>query len=272
MRKKIYYIILLIVIYSFNSHALESHPTGARSLALSNAFVSVSDTWSTFHNQAGLALIEQFTAAVFYESEFTIDELSLTAGSLILPVNAGTFGLCFSQFGQGSFKENKIGLAFAKPLSEKIYAGIQIDYFSQRFPENSGTFAFATFEAGIIYSPNKKLFLGVHIFNPISGGIETLEGKQKMPVIFRLGGHYEFDEMILISVEIQKDPENPFLIKTGIEFSPVQNFVLRFGVSGKPVNYTAGLGYRFGKVTTDIGFSYHGNLGLTPAISIQFYL
>ena len=252
--------------------ALENHPTGARSLALSNAFVSISDTWSTFHNQAGLALFKQFSAGVYYESKFAIEELSLTASSLILPVNAGTFGFSFSQFGKGSFKENKVGLAFAKSLSEKIHAGIQLDYFSQRFPENSNAFGFATFETGIIYSPNKKLFLGAHIFNPISGGIETNEGKQKMSAIFRVGGHYQFDEMILISVETQKEAETPFLIKTGIEFYPVQNLAFRFGVSGKPVNYTTGLGYGFRKVTTDIGFSYHGNLGLTPSISVQFKL
>lgn len=252
--------------------ALENHPTGARSLALSHAFISISDTWSTFHNQAGLALNEGFSAGVFYESKFMLDELSLMAGSLILPVHAGTFGFSFFQFGQGSFKENKVGLAFAKSLSEKIQVGIQLDYFSQRFPENSGAFGFATFEGGIIYTPNKKLFLGAHVFNPISNGVGTPEGRQKTPIIFRTGGHYQFDEMILVTIETQKDSQNPFLIKTGIEFSPVQNLALRFGVSGKPVNYTAGLGYTFGNVTTDIGFSYHGNLGLTPSVSIQFNL
>ena len=272
MNKKIYFIVLLIAIINSNLFAIENHPTGARSLALSHAFISISDVWSTFHNQAGLTGIEQFSAGVFYESRFMVDELSLAAGSLILPVNTGTFGFSFFQFGKGSFKENRVALAFAKQLSEKFSAGIQLDYFSQRLPENNSAFGFATFEAGVIYSPNKKLFLGTHVFNPISNGIETAEGKQKSPTIFRIGGHYQFDEMILVTVETQKDLKNPFLFKTGIEFSPVQNLALRFGVSGKPVNYTAGMGYSFGKVTTDIGFSYHGNLGLTPSVSIQIKL
>lgn len=270
--KKPFVTFLLFSFSLSNLFALGNYPTGARSLALSHAFISISDIWSTFHNQAGLAQIKQLSAGVSYESKFMVDELSLTAGSLILPVNAGVFGFSFLQFGQGSFKENKIGLAFAKSLSEKLHAGIQLDYFSNRLPENSSAFGFATFEAGIIYSLNKKLFLGAHVFNPISNGIETLEGKQKMPIIVRIGGHYKFDEMILLTIETQKDTGNPFLIKTGIEFSPVQNLALRFGVSGKPVNYTAGLGYSFENITTDIGFSYHGNLGLTPSVSIQFNL
>ena len=271
MKKPALTFILLIFGLS-NSFALENHPVGARSLALSHAFISIPDVWNTFHNQAGLAGIDGFSAGVFYESKFMVDELSLAAGSIILPVNAGTFGFSFYQFGKGSFKESKIGLAFSKQLSEKFSAAIQLDYFSQRLPENSSAFGFATFEAGIIYSPNNKLFLGAHIFNPISNGIETAEGKQKSPTIFRFGGHYQFDEMILVTIETQKDLENPFILKTGIEFSPMQNLALRFGVSGKPVNYTAGIGYTFGKVTTDIGFSYHGNLGVTPSVSIQIKL
>ena len=265
-------IFLFFVIGISNLFALENHPVGARSLALSHSFVSISDIWSTFHNQAGLAQIEGFSAGIFYESKFMVDELSLAAGTIILPVNAGTFGFSFYQFGQGTFKESKIGLAFSKQLSEKFSAAIQLDYFSQRMPENDGAFGFATFEAGIIYSPNKKLFLGAHIFNPISNGLGTSEGKQKSPTIFRVGGHYQFDEMILVTVETQKDLENPFILKTGIEFSPVKNLALRFGVSGKPVNYTTGIGYSFGKITTDIGFSYHGNLGLTPSVSVQIKL
>ncbi len=271
MKKPALTIILLFFGFS-NLFCVENHPVGARSLALSNSFVSISDLWSTFHNQAGITGVDGFSAGVFYESKFMVAELSLAAGTIILPVNAGAFGFSFYQFGQGSFKESKVGLAFSKQLSEKFSAAIQLDYFSQHLPENSSAFGFATFEAGIIYSPNNKLFIGAHVFNPISNGLETLEGKQKSPAIFRVGGHYQFDEMILVTVETQKDLENPFIIKTGIEFYPVKNFALRFGVSGKPVNYTAGIGYTFGKVTTDIGFSYHGNLGVSPSVSIQIKL
>jgi hypothetical protein len=231
---------LTIILFIFglsNLFAIENHPVGARSLALSHAFVSISDVWSTFHNQAGLTGIEGFSAGVFYESKFMVDELSLAAGSIILPVNAGTFGFSFYQFGKGEFKENKIGLTFAKQLSEKFSAAIQLDYFSQRLPENSKAFGFATFEAGIIYSPNKKLFLGAHVFNPISNGMETAEGKQKSPTVFRVGGHYQFDDMILVTVETQKDLENPFIIKTGIEFSPVQNLALHRNYLMLKMNY-----------------------------------
>jgi hypothetical protein len=252
--------------------AAENHPSGARALALSNAFVSVSDNWSTFHNQAGLAGLESFSAGVFYESRFMVDELSQVAGSLALPIKSGTFGFSFSQFGKGTYKEHKVGLAFAKSLTKKISAAIQLDYLSERFPENERAAGFATFEAGIVYAATEELFLGAHIFNPIQEGIKTPEGVQKMPAVFRIGGHYQFPKIVLLIFETEKNFENPLLFKSGLEFSPVKNMALRFGVSGKPVSYTAGIGFQTGKIVTDIGFSYHGNLGLTPSISIQFNL
>jgi hypothetical protein len=271
MKKGFYFLILLIFVFA-NSYSIENYPAGARSRSLSNAFVSISDIWSTFHNQAGIAGLSGVSAGFYYESRFMIDELTQVAGTLVLPTKSGNFGISFSQFGKGSFKENKLGIAFAKSLSEKLSAAVQLDYLSQILPENSRAKGFATFEAGIIYTTNQKLYLGAHVFNPILGGIETLEGKLQTPASFRLGGHYQFDNLVMLIVEAQKDTKNPLILKTGIEFSPVQNLALRFGVSGKPFNYTAGIGYRFGKITTDIGFGYHGNLGITPSVSVQFEL
>jgi len=255
-----------------NVLALENHPIGARSLGLSHASVSFSDVWGTFHNQAGIAGLEGFSAGFFYESRFGVDLLSLSAGSVVLPVGEGAFGLSFFQFGSGVFKENKYALAYARRLSEKWSAGIQLDYLTQTFPENARAKGFATVEGGVLFQPSEKLHLGAHVFNPVKGGTEAPAGKVEMPVIFRAGGHYRFDEMVLVAFEAEKDNQNPALLKSGIEFLPVENLALRFGVSGKPFKYTAGVGYKTGNLSADLGFSYHGNLGITPSVSVQIHL
>jgi hypothetical protein len=250
----------------------ENNPAGARSLALSHASVSFSDAWATFHNQAGLAGAAHFSAAVFFESRFGIDELSLAAGSLILPARQGAFGLSMYQFGKGSFSNNKYGLAYAYRLSEKWSAGLQLDYFTQRLPENGQTKGFATFEGGLLFIPDGKLHLGAHVFNPVSGGFEIPSGKVEMPMIIRAGGHYAFDDTVLIAFEAEKTSRHPLVIKSGVEFIPAENFAVRIGVSGKPLKYTAGFGYSTAPVSVDLGFAYHGNLGITPSISVQFGL
>lgn len=260
----------LLIFRFIDIYSNENYPVGARSLALSHASVSFSDVWSAFHNQAGLAGLNRFSTGFFYESRFGVDELSLTAGSVVLPVRPGNFGLSFSQFGKGTFKENKFGLAFSRSFSEKWSAGIQLDYFLQTFPENERLYGFATFEGGVLFQPSESLTLGAHVFNPVKGGIETPAGKTEMPLVFRAGGNYWFDEMLMVAFETEKDNQNPLMVKTGVEFWPVENFAIRLGVSGKPFKYTAGIGYRTGNFSADAGFGYHGNLGFSPSVSIQF--
>jgi hypothetical protein len=255
-----------------NGKAIENPRAGARALALSDAFVSFTDTWSTFHNQAGLASFVSVSGSVFYTSKFGLKEFSQMAGSFVLPTKTGVFGLGYSQFGTGQFKENKFGIAFAKKLSSEVSAGIQIDYLSSLFPENKRAKGFVTFEGGILYESSEKLNLGVHIFNPFHLGFETLTGKVKMPVTFRTGANYRFSEFLLMCFELEKNSENNLILKTGTEFLPLRNLAIRFGFSGKPFAYTAGIGYQYGKISTDIGFSYHGVLGFTPSVSIQFKL
>jgi len=129
-------ILLFLCFAAIRLSAADNYPVGARSIALSNAFISVTDPWSTFHNQATLSNLSNFSAGVFYESKYLVDELSLAAGTIILPALEGTLGFSFYQLGEGTFKENKIGLAYSKRLSEKLNAAVQFDYFSYRFPEN----------------------------------------------------------------------------------------------------------------------------------------
>ncbi len=265
-------ILLVFLVFPIFTFGSGNYYSGARSTALSNAFVTINDTWSTFHNQATLAQMHSFSAGIYFESRFLMDELSLAAGSVVLPVKAGTFGLAFSQFGEGSYKQHKIGVSFAKKLSSRLNAGIQLNYFSNRYPENDGAFGFATFEGGFTYLATEEFTFGAHMFNPIKNGIQLPQGKQKMETIYRFGGHYRFSDMVLLSMEAQATSEKPVAIKAGLEFSPAKELFIRFGVSGRPVQYTAGFGYSFNRITTDIAFCYHGNLGITPAISIQIKL
>lgn len=236
--------------------ATDNYHGGARLAALSNAAVSLTDSWSTFHNQATLANYQHFAAGIFYESRYMIDELSLAAGTVVLPALGGTLGFSFYQLGEGTYKENKMGFAYSKRLSERINAALQFDYFYMRLPENDQGLGFPTFELGMSYQTSRELCLGVHIFNPVKNGFSTNYSKQKMAAAVRLGGHYQFQEAVLLAFEIQKHSGENAQIKSGLEFSPFDKFALRFGVSGRPVQFSAGFGYVFSRISTNIAFNY----------------
>ena len=175
-------VILLFFLLGLNLHSagIEYYRAGARPLALSDAYVSVSDIWSSFYNQAGIAGIDRLDAGIFYESPFLLKELSNMAGSILLPTKTGTFALSFTQFGKKSYKEKKLGLAFGKQLGKKLKAGIQFDYFSMTLPENDRAFGFTTFEGGVIFTPIREFTLGAHAFNPVNAGIRYEEGMEKI--------------------------------------------------------------------------------------------
>ncbi|MDR2911542.1 MAG: hypothetical protein LBV47_09320 [Bacteroidales bacterium] len=248
--------------------SIDNYPVGARSLALSHASVSFSDVWATFNNQAGLVDLNSISTGFYYEPRFRTN--GLYAGSLVIPSGVGNFGVSFFQFGKRTYKENKFGIAYSKKLSRQLNFGIQFDYMLLTLPENEQAKGFITFEGGVNFTVSENLVLGAHIFNPFQQGIETFSGKQKWPVIFKVGGSYKFNEITFMVLELEKNNSNPLLLKTGIEFNPIDNLAFRFGVSGKPFQYTAGIGYSLGKIIADIGFGYHENLGVTPSVSIQF--
>jgi hypothetical protein len=243
---------------------------GARPLALSDAYVSISDIWSTFHNQAGIAGTDRLASGICYESRFFLKELSTIAGVVVLPTETGNFAFSFVQFGKTSYKEEKLSLAFAKTLGMKIKAGIQFDYFFLSLSENDRTKGFVTFEAGAIYSPSDKISFGAHVFNPSEGGIRFNEGKVKTQAVYSLGGSYHFNETLLTTIQAEKETGYPVCIRTGFEYQPAEVIVFRTGFSALPFRLTTGLGYKVGKLSADIGFSYINSLGITPSVSIQY--
>lgn len=251
------------------SFAPGNYLPGGRSLALGHASVSLSDTWSVFHNQAGMAGLQSVSTGFYFESRFGLDELSLAAVSAVLPTSSGTFGLSFLQFGQGIFKENKFGLAYALQLNEKWSAGIQLVYLCRSLPESRRLRGVPAFEGGILFEPSKDLQFGVHTFHPVPEGLITPAGKIKIPAVVRTGGQYHFDNTTMTAFEILKDSDHTLRFKSGMEWIAADKIILRMGVSAKPFAYSAGMGYRTGYISTDIAFSSHGNLGITPSVSVQ---
>lgn len=267
-----FFLALIFILFSETCRAQDHFPAGARSMALSHASVSFSDSWSSFHNQAGIVGSRSISAAFFFESRYGLDELSLVAGALTVPAGNGAFAGNLFQFGSGNYRISRYALAYAHRLTPKLNGGLQLDYYSRRIAENERVSGFATFEAGLLYLPNRILCFGVHVFNPVQGGYRSTSETEKLPFVIRSGMHYCFDDEVLVAAEIQKDSARPVLFKMGVEFSPVEDLSVRLGVSVKPVRYTAGFGYRYRSLSADLGFGFHGTLGITPALSIQFAL
>lgn len=246
----------------------DNNPIGARSAGIANSSVSISDVWSSHHNQAGLGFVEKLSAGIYYESRYLVSELGLKAGVFALPVRGGVFGLSATSFGYSKYSESKYGLAYAKKFGEKFSVGIQLNYLNTRIAENYGTKGVLTGEIGVQTKISDNLTLGTHIFN-INQSKLVDYNQQRVPTIIRFGGNYTFSDKVFWALEVEKDSHKKPVLKTGIEYHVIDILYLRVGVSSNPFLYSYGFGLKLNKFKLDFSSNVHSVLGYTPQLSLS---
>ena len=257
MKRIIFFIIInSITGFLFAQYQFDS---GARQSGMAGSGVVVSDIWSSYHNQAGLADLTGFSAGLFYSNMFNVHDLRETSFAAAIPVEKyGTAGVNYSYSGNPASNFSKFGLAYAKRLGKRITAGIQIDYlrFNQLNYGNSGA---AVGEIGFMAEPIKNLYLGAHIFNPWRAKLNGTE--DYINSVLRIGAGYNFSEKVLVTAETEKDIDKPIVFRTGTEYNMVAGLFLRAGVALNPVKYSFGLGYNYNGITADVAYISHTILG-----------
>ena len=263
------YFILTISFISFFSPFLskaENAYHGARSAALGNASVSLSDVWSVNNNQAGLGYLKKFSAGVYYENRFLLKELNLKSAVIALPTKDGTFALSINSFGFSLYSQNKYALAYGKTFGEKFSAGMQMDCFTTKFAEGYGKLNEFAVEMGIQAKPINKLIIGMHIFNPrLSKAPED-----GIPTQMRLGFNYLFSEKVFLAIETEKGFNSALEFKAGIEYFPIKDIYLRAGVSTNPSLNAFGLGLNLNQLKIDLSTSFHAVLGFSSCIGLIY--
>jgi hypothetical protein len=267
--KKIVFTVFYMGFCSITFAGGDNNPVGARSAALANSSVSLTDVWSAQHNQAGLAFVRNVSTGIYYENKFMIKELGLKAGAFALPIKGGTFGLLVSNFGYHLYNENKCALSFAKAFGEKFSIGISMDYLNVLIGEGYGRKDMLVAEMGILSKPLKNITIGAHIYNPTRTKIATYNS-ERIPTIFRFGGNYTFSDKVLFAIETEKDISCKALFKAGIEYKPIKQFYLRTGISTNPVLSSFGFGINIKDFQIDFSTHYHQILGFSPQFGLTY--
>ncbi len=241
---------------------------GGRGAGLANASLTFTDINSIFVNQAGLGFLENLSFTAYGENRFlgTSGINSFLVGAALPTEKMGTFGLSLHYFGYGTYNEQKIGLAYARKLSSRFSIGAQFDYLGTRIAEYGSANTF-TFELGILAKVTKHFDLAAHVFSPIR--VELPNG-DKLPSIFKLAGTYSPSEMVRITAQVEKDLEQDFVARFGIEYHPMHALYIRAGVSTSPLLASFGLGLNLKGLKIDVATSYHLALGFTPSLGVSY--
>ncbi|MDR2835800.1 MAG: hypothetical protein LBV69_06330 [Bacteroidales bacterium] len=261
----------IIFFYSISIFAQnEDNYAGARSSGMGKAGVTLSDIWAVFNNPAGTSDINGYAVGAFYENRFLMKETGYAALAFSCPLFSGNINFGATYFGYSLFSQNKIALGYSQQLFRNFSMGLQINYFSTRQGEYYGNFNGLTFDLGFLYKPIEGLSLGGYVFNPINVGYFE-NSKIKMPLALKFGISYLFSKKLLLAVETGKAINGYIpIFKTGIEYTLRNIFVFRGGFSVKPVEFSAGFGYKNEHLHVDIAYSYHQILGSTPKLSVSY--
>jgi len=254
------------ILFSFFSLICFSQNYDSKSNSLGGGGLTETSVWSNFTNQAGLAEINQISIGAGIENSFGIKELNTHTAVFTLPVNGGVFGLNVTYTGFELYNESKIGLAFAKKLSDGFNVGVQIDYLGVYADESTNNRNNFTFEVGIQKRLMRELTLGTHIFNPI--GVKLNE-QEKIPSIFKLGFRYDANDKVAVFTEGELENEQNAKLKIGLEYKIIEQLQLRTGFSTNPAQNTFGIGYSIKNIQLDIAVKRHQILGYSPQISVS---
>ena len=267
--KHLYFIFLVFLSINMGFAQNGTSPmAGGRGAAMGGASATFTDINSAFSNQAGLAFLEDVSFSLGADMRFFSTDIGSYSLAYAYPMEkAGTFGLAVNYYGFSGYNEQRIGLAYARKLSEKISIGAQLDYLGFSIAEY-GRKSIFTFELGMQAQLLENLSVAVHIFNPVR---QEVVPDENVPTVFKLGAAYTPNKKLVVVGELEKDIEMKMQFKAGIEYFIIDILALRAGVSTNPTQNSFGLGLKLNNgLNIDMATSYHYTLGFTPAISLSY--
>lgn len=257
--------VLFLTLRSFAGNPYQV-PAGARQAGMGSISVMKGDFWSSFHNQAALAFNNTLSFGFSYENRFGIKEMGTRSVAASGRLGHASLGVVYSDFGYSDFSRHMAGIACGLPLSEKVSAGIQIDYLDERSYGEYNNKQTVTFEAGLIARVNDNTTIGIHLFNPVPNSLRESD----LVSTLEAGIQTTLGTDLLAGFETVFTTGSRIDFRTGLEYLAVKNVRLRGGFRTVNTSFSFGVGYSTKPFTVDIAFSTHENLGITSCISIVF--
>jgi hypothetical protein len=239
---------------------------GAGEAGMGFVCVMKNSFWSNFHNQAALAFNSSVSLGFNYENRFSIKELGTSSAAITIPAGKASMAAVYSHFGYPDFKRDLTGLACGLKLTDKLAAGVQVDYYSERSSGEYNNNQSVTFEAGLIITPSDNVKIGIHLFNPVPNSLR----KTYMPGRLRIGAGTYLNNTLFAGLEAEMSIGSKLMIRTGLEYEAAEKLWIRGGFSSDNNSYCFGLGYLTKIVMIDFGFATHEKLGVTTSASLVF--
>ncbi len=264
----------IVVVWCFHLSTIGSSgifPIGSRAAGMGRSTVAITDFWGIMNNQAGIALFNKPMVGVYYENRFMLNQLSTKSIAGIWPTKLGVVGASYNYFGYSLYNNQKIGLTYARAIGKKLRVGIQLDYLQTTLGNNYGSNGNVTFELGVQSDITDKITIGAWVFNPIMVKLAAFDS-ERLPAVFRLGFAWHISDILLATVEAEKNTVfNPITFRGGLEYELKNRFFFRTGFSTRKEIFSFGFGLYIKHLTFNISAIMHESLGFSPQSSLIFH-
>ena len=270
-QKNFIFLVFFLSILSVDGYADFPFPIGARSWGLANASVARRDYSYGFVNMAALGGAQETSAFSSYSSHFGFEGVGTFAAGAIMPVNEDLgVGFTIQRFGDKLYNQSALGLAAGHQIG-CFSLGLKVNYIQNAVSAPSLSFSrhAIVFEFGGIVTLSSKLFFGAHAYNVTQSSYSGDYGR-RVPTILRTGFTYQPQNNLALSVEMEKNTDQPLVFKTGLEYKAWKQLFLRTGVASRPLTSHFGAGFRARSFLIDYAVHTHMQLGLSHHLSLGY--
>ena len=225
--------------------------------------------WALYHNPAGLAELETFTAGTTFEIPYFIEGLNLGSVTAGLPFSWGTTSLGAVVLHQPGLQTTQISGGYGRLFGNSFSAGMTIHYHLFQATGRPAHPAVFTVDAGVKYTVSKKLTAGAHVFNATTTR-KNAELNEDMPVGGRLGITYQPASSFLLSTEMGLEYPEAATLRVGAEFTAHEVLSLRAGLQTYPRAYTLGVGFEAKALSLGIQYMSILTIGSTASIGMSY--
>ncbi len=243
-------------------------PIAASYTGLGAYSVNHADVFSFTANQASLAQLKNTAVGVYGERRFLLAELNSYTAAAAVTTSSGNFGLKAMYSGFSDYNETQIGLAYGRKLGKKVDIGAQFNYNGISVA-GYGNATAISFELGTILHITDRLHAGVHVNNPVGGKFGKTQ-EEKLSSVYTAGFGYEASEKFFVSIELQKEEDQPINVNAGMQYKFIPQLLARVGVSSATSSGWIGIGLMLQSFRLDITTSYHQQLGVTPGLLLIY--
>ncbi|RMG81860.1 MAG: hypothetical protein D6714_12225 [Bacteroidetes bacterium] len=225
------------------------------------------NTAALFGNPAGLTTNVAPAMTAHHVNYFLLNELTRSAVGGVFPTRSGIFGVVFHQYGIESFREQKIGLSYARKFSNVLSGGVQFNYFNVRAKEY-GHAGQGGVEGGLTAKISSNWRMGLHFFSPVATGSSL---RQDHPAFLKFGMAFGLNPKVDVLVEIEKDLPHPARLHFGSAYRPHKKLTVRVGLQTNPGIFHFGFGSVLWEYfELNASASYHPTLGLSPGLGLNY--